>query len=349
MATRASRQDGFFWGLSNEWGDQMARTDTPIRTNVEAEFINGPRHRALADFMGWDRWRAGWTMVEIWNASQSVGKTHATAEEICLWAGVLENEERFMSALIKARLAKAGTFDGTYELVGNAKQIGEIAKYRTSKSSAGASGGRARASLGQRGPGGRFLPKQAPQQPGASGSSDDQHAGSSETPAAPATTSTLAPATTSTPGTTRPDSVTGTDTGKNNSRAAGSPLDQDELTQAIAEWGKTLKHHGVHDDPRSDEATIARALKEFGLERTLNGLAGFRAWAAAENFNPASHLEVDRFWRVKDRKKGIDRLARAGRPIREGTAPKPTSKVASGNLQRADDLTALPSLGGSHG
>lgn len=259
----------------------MARLRNPVRTNVEAEFLGGTRHKKFMRELKTNEHEAGCIVIYLWKYSQTDWRTHGTADEIHDWTHAWQFEcDPLIRALVAAKIIKPDgkTDDGEqlYEIRGNAKQFASIDDYTNRRSLDGQAGGESRASTAKRGPDGKFLPAE-----------------SSETPAAEPARSSDG---TQQPGTSRPDSDSVPDSvpdsENTNTRARGNL--GGEVRECTEEWGRTLKHHGLSRDPKSDEVLIAGLIRERGAERVKHALAGFRAETDSKGYSAKANCNIGR-------------------------------------------------------
>lgn len=90
------------------------------------------------------------------------------------------------------------------------------------------------------------------------------------------------------------------------------PKETDKLLAVVEEWGKTLKHHGIEKDPRTETKQLSSLMKSYGYERTLNALKGFRFEKRDGDYDPSKYCYLGRL------KKKFDYLENLGAGGREG-------------------------------
>jgi len=74
----------------------------------------------------------------------------------------------------------------------------------------------------------------------------------------------------------------------------GAGISPEDMTQALEEWGRTLKHYGRDRNPRLDEVQIYGLLKSKGLPRLRNALRGFCGEVKGDGYDPAKHMNIMR-------------------------------------------------------
>lgn len=118
------------------------------RLNVEERFFaERSRYLTLAKKMGWHEASAKGMLITLWHASQSAYRICADSEQICIWAEVMKDEQRFIESMCHpaVRFLKKKD-DDWYEISGNKKQVRNLKKVSDERAKAGRNSGKSRRS-----------------------------------------------------------------------------------------------------------------------------------------------------------------------------------------------------------
>lgn len=103
------------------------------RLNIEERFFaDSIRYQMLAKMMGWPDEDLGiGKLAKLWHFSQSAERVEADGEEICVWANVFEDQDRFLNVMchkfVRFLVLQP---NGLYRICGNKEQIDNLSTFK---------------------------------------------------------------------------------------------------------------------------------------------------------------------------------------------------------------------------